>query len=329
MKGYQVLLRPADILGKLHLARPFSAVHLRKARHAFRVAYVWVCNGVQDLVLRSRVRHAADGQPQSLTRKGRLSWGTNVQTTQEGAPEKYRVVLGGVLSSDVGAVAVKLAVRFSGNPQQMRLLLSTPGHVLKRSLSQAEAKVYQQALTECGAHSFIEDDTSTLEIDLPKINQPTQREDEDEKLIRRIADYEHFSGIFWIILGVVQLITVYLALAGIWNIVNGILTFPMVKKIRSRQASVPKAFEPIWLLILIGIVNLLFGAVIGVALVAFDFVIRDKILSNRQLFVRQPVGPELQSAPPPAPDLENRAEQARAFAEAKLAELKSGRPQNS
>ena len=35
---------------------------------------------------------------------------------------------------------------------------------------------------------------------------------------------------------------------------------------------------------IIGLINLLLGGLIGVLFVTFDFIIRDKVLSNRRLF---------------------------------------------
>jgi hypothetical protein len=39
-------------------------------------------------------------------------------------------------------------------------------------------------------------------------------------------------------------------------------------------------------LILIGIVNLILGGIIGVVFVILDFMIRDKVLTNRNLFTQ-------------------------------------------
>ncbi len=113
---------------------------------------------------------------------------------------------------------------------------------------------------------------------------PIATESSDDVLIRRIADYERISGILWIGIAIVQLISIYGAIAGIWNIIAGISRIQVVKRIRARDSSIPTDFEGVGGLITIGIINLLLGGVIGVAFVAFDFFIRDKILTNRHLF---------------------------------------------
>jgi hypothetical protein len=216
-------------------------------------------------------------------------------SAKEGQSEStYRVLLDGTLNSAaLDEVSRRLSARFAGTAEQMKLLLSSPGYVLKKGISKQEAEAYQQALAECGANGVIKEDTLLLTIDLPDAAKPvasdvmqTGREAEDEKLVRRLADYKRLSGFFWIGLGILQLISVFGAIAGVWNIIIGFLCFPLAKRIRNRDPSVPKDFEPVWLLVVIGLVNIFLGGLVGVAIVAFEFFIRDKVLSNQYLFGR-------------------------------------------
>jgi hypothetical protein len=107
---------------------------------------------------------------------------------------------------------------------------------------------------------------------------------ENSVLIRRIADYERISGFVWIALGIIQIILLYTAIAGVWNIIAGISRFRIVKRIKERDSTIPAEYESLSGLILIGIINLLLGGIIGLVFVAFDFFIRDKILTNSHLF---------------------------------------------
>ena len=111
----------------------------------------------------------------------------------------------------------------------------------------------------------------------------------DQNLIRRLADYERLSGIFWIVLGIVQICFVWTAIAGIWNIFAGVTRLQAAKRIRRRDATVPAEYESIVQLVIIGIINLTVGGVIGVLFVAFDFYIRDKILTNAHVFTGEQV----------------------------------------
>lgn|GEM_PF-3355117 len=103
--------------------------------------------------------------------------------------------------------------------------------------------------------------------------------------IHRMATYELGSGIAWLCLGILQVISLYLIIAGIWNIIAAISRLRIRRGIESRASTVPAQYECLTGLIVIGVINLIFGGVIGVLLVGFDFYIRQQILQNRHLFV--------------------------------------------
>jgi hypothetical protein len=110
-----------------------------------------------------------------------------------------------------------------------------------------------------------------------------------DTLIRRISDYARISGILWIVLGSIQVLSIVGAIAGAWNIFAGITRLQAATRISNRDPKVPGEFNGITGLVSIGIINLLLGGVIGLLFVAFDFVIRDKILSNPGLFAATPL----------------------------------------
>lgn len=119
---------------------------------------------------------------------------------------------------------------------------------------------------------------------------------QDENTIRRLADYERFSGIAWIILGILQCLSIILIIAGVWNIFAGRSHLKMSPRIRSRDADVPAAYQGMGGLIAVLVINLIFGGIIGIAFVVVDFIIRDQILSHAYLFSN---GPAPSSAAPP------------------------------
>lgn len=103
---------------------------------------------------------------------------------------------------------------------------------------------------------------------------------------RGIATYERVSGVVWIVLGVVQMLSIVLIIAGIWNILAGISRLGVAPRIERRDAAVPQLFEGVVGLVLIGLVNLFFGAFIGVVMVGVDFYVRQRVLDNRHIFTR-------------------------------------------
>ena len=138
---------------------------------------------------------------------------------------------------------------------------------------------------------------------------------EDQQLIRRIADYERLASILWIVLGVLQVCMVWTAVAGIWNIVAGFSRRDLPRRIRELDPTIPKAYESITQLVILGVVNLVLGAFVGVFFVAFDFYIRDKVLANTHLFDRiaQPSG-DAPLPPVPVPVADGLDQQLRALA---------------
>ena len=86
------------------------------------------------------------------------------------------------------------------------------------------------------------------------------------------------------ILGGVQICTGFLAIAGAWNIYAGVTRYKSAKRIRSRDPAIPKEFESVTQLVVIGVINLLVGGIVGLVFLGFDFFIRDKVLTNAHLF---------------------------------------------
>lgn len=111
----------------------------------------------------------------------------------------------------------------------------------------------------------------------------------DATLLRRLYDYERLSGILWTVLGVVQILSVVLIIAGIWNIFAGKSRLKAAKRIAEHDKYIPVAYEEITGLVVIGLINLLFGGWIGLLFVAFDFYIRDLLLKNKHLFGQEGV----------------------------------------
>lgn len=116
-------------------------------------------------------------------------------------------------------------------------------------------------------------------------------------ILRRIHDYQKLSGIFWIGLGVLQIMSICVlfffgipvALVGVWNIFAGISRIQVAPRILAGDASIPHQFNSLTGLIVIGLLNLTMGGMLGVVMVVFDFIIRDQILSNQHLFQNAPV----------------------------------------
>ena len=73
--------------------------------------------------------------------------------------------------------------------------------------------------------------------------------------------------------------------AGVWNIINAIVSLRNVKNIQPGNAAVVPYFDgrKVWLIVL-AVVNLVLGGVVGVLLVLFEWYLRDYVLRNRSAF---------------------------------------------
>jgi hypothetical protein len=128
--------------------------------------------------------------------------------------------------------------------------------------------------------------------------------------VRRLADYQRLSGIFWIVLGVLQVLLLVTALAGAWNIYAGTTRVRSAKRIRQGDPRVPGDFDGVTGLVIIAVVNVFVGGFIGLILIGFDLYVRDLVLKNRHVFtpaaappaVLPGTGPDAaRPAPPTAP----------------------------
>lgn len=101
----------------------------------------------------------------------------------------------------------------------------------------------------------------------------------------KVKRCEVVSGVAWLLIGIVQLLMVYTAAAGVWNVINAIVALRNCKNITPGNPHVVPYFEgrKVWLIVM-AVVNLILGGVVGVLLVLFDWHVRDFVLRNRSAF---------------------------------------------
>lgn len=120
-------------------------------------------------------------------------------------------------------------------------------------------------------------------------------ESTDQTFLRRMHDYQRVSGVLWIVWGILQILSICVlfvfgipvALIGAWNIYAGVTRLNTAPRILAGDPSVPAQFENLTGLLVVAVLNLVFGAILGVVVCILDFYIRDQILSHRHLFGAQ------------------------------------------
>lgn len=125
-----------------------------------------------------------------------------------------------------------------------------------------------------------------------RLTPPRAGESSDTSVVRRLAEYERWSGWTWLVLGIILVLTGVGVIAGAWNIYASITRIKFAPRVERRDASVPAAVEPLKWYVIIGVVNLVFGGVVGVVLVGVELYVRDQILKNRHLFTSAVGTPE-------------------------------------
>ncbi len=114
---------------------------------------------------------------------------------------------------------------------------------------------------------------------------PKQYPVEPEQVARSIRDWEKIANILWLVLGIIQCFTLAGIPCGVFNIIMSVRGLKNSKLIAVGQQWVIGYYENSLIsLIIAAVVNLIIGGFIGVALVIFEFIIRDYALKHRYAF---------------------------------------------
>jgi hypothetical protein len=88
-----------------------------------------------------------------------------------------------------------------------------------------------------------------------------------------------------------------LLLCAFYNSIAAARRLSTVYRIEAHDPSIPDEFQGLVLLIILAVVNLWIGAYLGIILVGFDFYIRSRVLSARNLFDGAPAIAEVAEPP--------------------------------
>ena len=109
--------------------------------------------------------------------------------------------------------------------------------------------------------------------------------DDDEMTVKRIRDNAKLCSILWIVIGAFQVLSCLGAFAGGWNIVMGIRGLKFCESIVPGNRAVYEYYDKSMNTLIAGaIINFLLGLLVGCALSAFEFFIRDSVLKNKKAF---------------------------------------------
>lgn len=108
---------------------------------------------------------------------------------------------------------------------------------------------------------------------------------DDEMIAKRIRDHAKTCAILWVVCGALQVLTCVGIIAGVWNIVIGVRALKSVENIQVGNRAVYDSYDNGLTMLIVGaVINFVFGLIVGCALSAYEFYIRDQVLKNRHVF---------------------------------------------
>ena len=106
-----------------------------------------------------------------------------------------------------------------------------------------------------------------------------------QQMFKQLSEKENIAFIIALILGIIQCLSFAGIIAGVWNIIVAVQRQKLSKNILNMPSGLVRVYENSLTNIIIGgVINFLFGGVIGVALAVYDYFTRDFVLKNPDVF---------------------------------------------
>lgn len=102
---------------------------------------------------------------------------------------------------------------------------------------------------------------------------------------KKLSKYERTSGVIWLIIGIIQCISIIGIICGIWNIVISTQRLKYSKELELMPRGIYYDFDKqLTFLVIILVINIVLGAVIGVVGAVFDLIVRNYVMNNPKIF---------------------------------------------
>lgn len=116
-------------------------------------------------------------------------------------------------------------------------------------------------------------------------NDPATFEQRRMNAYKVLIDKEKIAFIIWLIIGILQCLSIAGIICGAWNIYAAVQTNNRCKTLESYPRGVYAMYEREQTNLIIALVlNLILGGCIGIAGVIYDYVTRDYVMKNREYF---------------------------------------------
>lgn len=102
---------------------------------------------------------------------------------------------------------------------------------------------------------------------------------------RKLSEYEKLSGAVWLVIGIIQVCSLVGIICGIWNIVVAISRLKYSNELLQKPENIAKDFEgQLTQIVVIMIINVFFGAIIGIIGSFVDLYVRSFVVDNKEIF---------------------------------------------
>lgn len=160
------------------------------------------------------------------------------------------------------------------------------GTATKFFLSTGGAIIWTEAIDVMTGKKAMEESRFTYKgVQFTQHVQFNKASGEAMAIAKKVRNVEMICCVLWVLIGIVQMVFVYTAAAGVWNIVNSVIRLRNAKNIQADNPNVPAYFDERkpWLIAMV-LINLILGGVVGVVLVIADIQSRNFVLQHRAAF---------------------------------------------
>lgn len=107
-----------------------------------------------------------------------------------------------------------------------------------------------------------------------------------QNVSKTLSEREKLSAIIWLVIGILQVLSIAFFVSGAWNIYAAITRFKQAQAVLNPWKGIVKSYDNWMSNIIIGLViNLIFGGMFGVLGSLYDmFAVRGYVLSNRKVY---------------------------------------------
>ena len=142
-------------------------------------------------------------------------------------------------------------------------------------------QIHDEAVICVGCGARVEDAYGKNFFDKSQVS-----EESSDGLVNTLSTRYNTYGIIWLVIGIIQIVSVACIPVGIWNLYAAYTNIKYSKAIKHNPTNIVASHTPVTGAVICLIINLLFGGIIGVAGSIYYFIaIRGLVMENKNAFL--------------------------------------------